>query len=329
MAERLAEKPIGNASPQQHRNIDAPISWAPSPSPFGCEGLLSMEMGSPFQLFSPIAFETADAENPDSISIFSPSMFSPSKSEINAASRLISAQKRNMSSMSIPLADDDLAKNANFFSSLPNSSSNMNDENYSTVNASNTSFRRAIYSAPSSSNYPRTDTGTAPSLEDDCKASVEAPLVRSSFFSPGASLKPQARELPSSTSSSQGYVSGIAEIGTGSDYATKLRARDRRDRSESVSQVTNKLDRVAGIDERISYALGCTPSQTRPPSRVLGRKLSDVPKNLLLSSAGPIRSAYASPAVTNPRDLTQLGYTESMLVTPSQCKCKKTKCLKL
>ena len=329
MTERLTEKSIGNASPQQLRKVDAPISWAPSPSPFGCEGLLSMEMGSPFQLFSPIVFETADAENSDSISIFSPSMFSPSKSEISVTSRLISAQKRNMNSMSIPLADDDLAKNANFFFSLPNnSSSHMNDENYSMVNTSNT-FRRAIYSAPSSSNYPRTNTGTAPSLEDDCKASVEASHMRSSFFSPGVSVKPQASGVPSSTSSSQGFVSGIAEIGTGGNYAAKLRARDRRDRSESAHQMTDKLDRGTNIDDRISHASGCTPSQSRPPSRVMGRKVPDVPKNLLLSSAGPTRSAYASPAVSNPRDPTQLGYGESMPVTPSQCKCKKTKCLKL
>lgn len=310
---------LGNMteSPSQLRRTKAAIDWEPSPSPFGCEGLISMEIGSPFQLFPPTSFGVVDADQSDSASVFSPSMFSPSNSKFAMTLRSLKKteacspglyQNAMYSASELQLCEMQSLKNCGQLSSSSSSSS----------------FKRSLYSAPSSSMRPTVDARRLVRQDVDQRIPiVTSRNERMSFFSPDTSLKPNnsATEGGTSLTSRQNY--GIAD--------TEYSNRDvpgantiKRD----FSRVPRKNNRVVGVDPRVSNSVSNLKIESQLSS---SNSYGDVDKLRTSDRTSGLanRSAFASPLLVNMRDAAEQAYADSVMVTPTQCKCKKTKCLKL
>jgi hypothetical protein len=304
-------------SPSQIRRTKAAIDWEPSPSPFGCEGLISMEIGSPFQLFPPTSFGVIDADQSDSASVFSPSMFSPSNSKFAMTLRSLKKteagspdlyQDAMYSPSELQLCEMHSLKNCGQLSSSSSSSS----------------FKRSLYSAPSSSMRPTVDTRRLVRQDVDQRIPVVTNRSeRMSFFSPDSSLKANNSATEgASLTSRQNY--GIAD--------TEYSNRDipgantvKRD----FSRVPRKNNRVVGVDPRVSNSVNNLKIESQYLSSTSYEEDVDKLRTSNRTSGLANRSAFASPLLVNLRDEGEQAYGDSVMVTPTQCKCKKTKCLKL
>jgi hypothetical protein len=321
-------------SPSQHRTTDPMINWASSPSPFGCEGLLTMEMGSPFQLFSPITFGTTELENTESASVFSPSMFSPSKSEFKVTSRLI--KKRGICSSDLRPTTDAPGSDVYHAPSLVFGDSQQmflgaKEDNYPQLRSSSSSTYGSSHTAPSSSFRQTADTAIAAVHVGDDEIVPEMTArteSRQGFFSPDMSSKATtlANHVSGMNPLRQGF--GIADVRHLGKDIPKLLDKGRRAETETVPPTSRKLNRPETVDQNIINTIRVHKKEEQPIPYGKLKKVSEKP-NDPLSLAGAMRSTYASPSVTSLRDEPKNGYADSVMVTPSQCKCKKTKCLKL
>lgn len=321
-------------SPAQHRTTDPMTNWASSPSPFGCEGLLTMEMGSPFQLFSPITFGTTELENSESASVFSPSMFSPSKSEFKVTSRLI--KKRGICSSDLrPIIDapgNDVYRAPTLvFGDSQQMFHGIKEDNYPQLRSSSPSIYRSSHTAPSSSFRQSADTAIAAAHVGDDEIVPEVTNrtgPRQGFFSPDMSSKATttANQISEVNLSRQGF--GIADVRhLGKDIPKPL-DKDRRAETEFIPPTARKLNRSETVDQNVLKTIQAYNNEDQAISYGKLKKVSEKqndPRSLALA----MRSTYASPSVSSLRDEPQNGYADSVMVTPSQCKCKKTKCLKL
>lgn len=322
-------------SPSQHRTTDPMINWASSPSPFGCEGLLTMEMGSPFQLFSPITFGTTELENSESASVFSPSMFSPSKSEFKVTSRLI--KKRGICSSDLrPTIDapgNDVYRAPTLvFGDSQQMFFGAKEDNYPQVRSSSPSTYRSSHTAPSSSFRQTADTVIAAAHVGDDEIVPEVThrtVPRQGFFSPDMSSKATTSSNPISEINPLRQGFGIADVRhLGKDKPKPLDKGGRRAETDTIPPTARKLNRSETVDQHVLNTIRAYKNEEPPISHGRLKKVSEKP-NDPMSLAGALRSTYASPSVSSLRDEPQNGYADSVMVTPSQCKCKKTKCLKL
>ena len=331
-------------SPSQIRS-DAMINWATSPSPFGYDGLLSMEISSPFLQFSPISFGVHDGEHSDTV--FSPSMFSPSKSKLSVTSRLLKKREICIASQYQPhdVNDFDLYRgHAMQFGDIQRPSQITKVNNYSEPQPFNSSFSRSTFStAPNVQRdvavvggYDR--ISTQPEIERQLQDDKDGGF-RSVFFSPEVM---KSSSSASATASHLGHAGGIADTsadhGRKSSYSKEPKSilRKHLDSDESVPPLKRKLHRSGSIDQSISFSNSkkdqhLASSSPFPVSAIKLQASTGSAKNALSSTANlnMTVSAYTSPSVSNIRDENKRGYTDAVMVTPSQCKCKKTKCLKL
>ena len=343
IATKMTEQLHQLSSPSQMRVADAMINWATSPSPFGYEGLLSMEMGSPFLQFSPISFGAGDSEHPDAVTVFSPSMFSPSKSKVNVTSRLL--KKREVCTSNPFQCNDNNEINLSRISTLK-----FEDSNLSTQASKEDDLARLPPSHASS--FICSTILTAACLPRDIAIVGGYELVptqsvvgkrssertdtskRAVFFSPETSTKSNAVFL-----STREHGLGIADVNQGKIPSTvtevKVFLRKNSDNEDNVPPLKRKLSRSDSIDLNQNTASNLFEGTEiiRSSSSVSVTKLKGGSVKNILSSNNNVpmsRSTYASPSVPNTRgDEAERDYTDAVLVTPSQCNCKKTKCLKL
>ena len=305
-------------SPSQIRVTGAAIDWEPSPSPFGCEGLISMEIGSPFLFFPPTPFGVVNADQSDSASVFSPSMFSPSNSKFAMTLRSLKkteAASPNLNHNGIYSAPDlQLCENQSFKGCGQVSSS-----------SSSSSFKRSLYSAPSSSMRPTIDADRSLKQGIDHRIPTSAYGNENlSFFSPETSLKPNNMASGSSSSLTFRQNYGIADIKHSSrDIPTANIIKP------DVVRVPRKSNRQIGIDQRVLNSVSVLTNETQFLSSSSHEGNIDKLKKSKHISGLVGRSEFASPLLSNVRDESEQAYADSVMVTPTQCKCKKTKCLKL
>ena len=328
------------SSPSQLRVADAMVNWATSPSPFGYEGLLSMEMGSPFQQFSPITFGACDSEYTDAVTVFSPSMFSPSKSKVNVTSRLLKKREVRISNQfeSTENNEIDLSRipTLKFIDSV-STSQILKEDVLPKFPESGTSFIRSNYMAGRSLLRDVAIVGgyeMVPKPSGTEKQSCESTEIskRAVFFSPESSMKSNDR-----FSSNQEHGLGIADISKHRTITTvtevKVFPTKNNDSDDYVPPLKRKLSRSGSIDHSQSVSNRFVEEgESKISISGSDTKSKGGSTKSVLSSTGNIpvnRCTYTSPSVPNMRDERERGYTETMLVTPSQCKCKKTKCLKL
>ena len=327
------------SSPSQLRVADAMINWATSPSPFGYEGLLSMEMGSPFQQFSPITFGVCDSEHND-VTVFSPSMFSPSKSKVNVTSRLLKKREVRISNKfeSTENNEIDLSRipTLKFIDSVSPSRVSKEDD-LPMFPPPEIPFMRSNYMGARSLQRDVAIVGgyelvLKPSETENQSSECTEISKRAVFFSPETSQKSNGR-----FSSNKEHGLGIADINKHRATATvteiKIFPTKNKDNDDNISHLKRKLGRSGSIDLH-QNALSGIPrdGETRMPHLGSDIKLKVGSTKSVLFSTDNIpanRCTYTSPSVPSMRDERERGYTETMLVTPSQCKCKKTKCLKL
>ena len=147
---------------------------------------------------------------------------------------------------------------------------------------------------------------------------------RMSFFSPDTSLKPNnsATEGGAPLISRQNY--GIADT----EYSNRdIQGANTVNRD--FSRVPRKNNRVVGVDPRVLNSVSNLKIESQLSSSNSYEEDVDKLRTSNRTSGLANRSAFASPLLVNMRDEAEQAYADSVMVTPTQCKCKKTKCLKL
>ena len=308
---------ITDGSPSHLRITGAAVDWEPSPSPFGCEGLISMEIGSPFQIFPPTLFGVIDTDHLDTASVFSPSMFSPSNSKFAMTLRSLKKTETtsaNLHHTGIYNASDLQPCEIQSFKNCGQLSSS----------SSSSSFKRSLYSAPSSSMRPAVDAKRLLKQNVDHKLPLGTDRNGSlSFFSPEINQKSNnTANGGSSLTTWQNY--GIADIEHSSRTIPNANVNKRE-----ISRVPRKTNRSVGIDQRVLNSVSNLKNESQFLSSSSHKGNANKLKTSNLTSGLESRSAFASPLLMNLRDESEQAYADSVMVTPTQCKCKKTKCLKL
>jgi hypothetical protein len=323
-------------SPCQRRSVDGMISWTSSPSPYGW----SKDISSPFLQFSPSSF-ICDGEGEHSnsiVSVFSPSIFSPSKSNFNVTSRLL--KKRDYGSSSSYQTGDF----SNDFSSHPIQLPDLQE-------SQSNDFQHSDY-PPSSSTSPMIDIDVNENhlSMDGLVCEVRPPKIsietekwqkssrrgfkRSVLFSPETSSKSCASSTQLPPSIIQSNFSGIPDLG-------RIDCSDRRGDQCDMNDIETdgkfpflgrKMGRTVSIDQTSNSSSIINLKHENEfivTSFASITKLRSGSEDYRSSIKSTGRSAYTSPSVQPSQ---QQAHVINTLQTPTpltQCKCKKSKCLKL
>ena len=257
-------------------------------------------------------------------------MFSPSKSEFKVTSRLI--KKRGICSSDLRPATDAPGCDVYHAPTLVFGDNQQmlhvaKEDHYPQLRASSPCFSRSSHTAPSSSFRQFTDMAIATTHVGDDEMVLkltDRTELRQGFFSPDMSAKVTTSSNPVSEINPLRQGFGIADVRHLEKDIPKPLEKGRREQTETVPPIARKQT----IDPHVLSALKAKKNEDKPIAHGKFKKAGEKPIDPQ-SFVGVMRSTYASPSVSSTRDEPQNGYSDSVMVTPSQCKCKKTKCLKL
>lgn len=310
-----------------------------SPSPFGYGGSepgseRSTSISSPFLVFSPTASYLDHGNSNISTSLFSPSIFSPSKIRLRNK-----APKKKEASVSTSSGNDDF----DFFSSTKPSVFNQvlkgnifasdESEQSDTQQSKNIVKRIPSFSPSSSSSKGRHMFQDMPIQSAAMALSLLSKDGQSSSSSSQNNEKESMQSSPSNASL-ETQSSWDDEFDLKKKVALHNKERERRKENgihKDQSDIRNGMGRTVSIDQSSFIDELFFDCQQDEEKKVVINEGEHIKSKSKIKQAKSDRSnslsVFTSPLGSISRD--DKTEFENSVVTPSQCKCKKSQCLKL